>query len=260
MLDDLTPLHHAFFPACTARVAKRFEGYWTMQLLTAGSVHLAYDGRAQVLDRPAVWTCYPGPWITFHAAKPNGVWDHRYVAFLGPRVAQWQAEGLWFEGYQTLHEDRVEPITGAFDRVLTHASRTDRLGRLRTASLLETLLIDLADARRADTDPRPNWLARIMHRLADMQGPEPDYDQLARSAGMSLSNFRRRFKQAIGTPPHDYRLRCRIARARTLLSDTDQPIKQVADALGYNDVFYFSRQFTKAAGLPPAAYRRSRQG
>jgi AraC-like DNA-binding protein len=35
-------------------------------------------------------------------------------------------------------------------------------------------------------------------------------------------------------------------------------IGMVADALGFRDIFYFSRQFRARMGLSPLAYRRSR--
>ena len=35
---------------------------------------------------------------------------------------------------------------------------------------------------------------------------------------------------------------------------------KIAEALGYEDEFYFNRQFAAAVGVPPATFRRSRQG
>ena len=62
-------------------------------------------------------------------------------------------------------------------------------------------------------------------------------------------------------------------KADKLLTDKDQPIvvycaggtrsalaaKTLQD-LGYRDVYFFSRQFRVITGVPPAMYRRSRQG
>jgi len=45
-----------------------------------------------------------------------------------------------------------------------------------------------------------------------------------------------------------------------MLVHTDEPIKMIAARLGYNDVYFFSRQFRLITGVPPAIYRRSRQG
>ncbi len=261
MPDDLATLHFNQMPRCTAVIDKHFEGYWTIQLKTAGAAYLAYDQRWYDLAGAWVWPCYPGPRIRFGPARPGGWWHHRYIALLGPCVARWQTEGLWLREPQPLTGVQVRSIARAFDRLLDLAGRSDHLGRMRTINLLESILIELAEARRGGgEDQTPRWLRTAMARLEDLDADEPDYDQLADAVNMSISSLRRRFKAATGHALHTYRLQCRIAAARRLLGDTDLPIKHIADRLGYRDVFYFTRQFGQQVGLPPATYRRSRQG
>ena len=91
-------------------------------------------------------------------------------------------------------------------------------------------------------------------------GGAVNYDTLAEELGTSPATFRRRFKQATGSSPHEYLLHCRAAEARRLLGEGDLSIKEIADRLGYRDVYFFSRQFRQLTGVPPGAYRRSRQG
>jgi YesN/AraC family two-component response regulator len=38
------------------------------------------------------------------------------------------------------------------------------------------------------------------------------------------------------------------------------PIKTIAEQLGYRDVSFFTRQFRLVTGVPPATFRRSREG
>ncbi|OLP18138.1 DNA-binding response regulator [Leptolyngbya sp. 'hensonii'] len=49
----------------------------------------------------------------------------------------------------------------------------------------------------------------------------------------------------------------RMFQARQLLRDTTQSIKQVAEAVGYADVGYFTRQFRQLHGEPPQIWRNS---
>jgi len=260
MHDDLTPLHFRQTPRCTAVVDKHFDGYWTIQLKTAGSAYLAYDDDHCTLDGPWAWPCYPGPRIRFGPAKPHGWWHHRYLACTGPCIARWQAHGLWPDAPLPLPRADARRLAHRFDELLAEAGRIDRLGRLRTVNRMEQLLLALAEATRADAHPRPNWLAPVMRRLEDLDAPEPDYDALAASASMAASTLRRRFRAATGVSPHHYRLQRKAAAARAMLGDTDTPIKQIADQLGYQDIYYFTRQFKQIVGVPPGVYRRSRQG
>jgi AraC-like DNA-binding protein len=84
-------------------------------------------------------------------------------------------------------------------------------------------------------------------------------EAFARAWGMSLSTLRRKFRAATGVALHEYQIQARVAKARTLLGDTDLPVKVIAERLGYTDVYFFTRQFRQAVGVPPATYRRSRQ-
>jgi AraC-like DNA-binding protein len=47
----------------------------------------------------------------------------------------------------------------------------------------------------------------------------------------------------------------RTARARQLLAETGHTISQIAETLGFCDVFFSSRQFTQRTGQTPSAYR-----
>jgi len=70
--------------------------------------------------------------------------------------------------------------------------------------------------------------------------------------------LRRRFRPATGVSLYAHAVRARVAAAGRLLVETDQPIAAIAEHLGYRDVFFFSKQFRRHAGLSPAAYRASR--
>lgn len=137
--------------------------------------------------------------------------------------------------------------------------RPSRQARLRAINLLEAILLERAERHAAASPNRPAWLSEVCEALADFSVDEPDYDELAADHGMALSTLRRRFREATGVSLHRYRIDCRIAGARRLLGESDEPIKRIAYRLGYRDVHYFTRQFSLHAGVPPQAFRRSRQ-
>ena len=49
----------------------------------------------------------------------------------------------------------------------------------------------------------------------------------------------------------------RMAEARRLLRETDRTVADIAEAVSYVDASYFARQFRRAHGEAPAAWRRA---
>jgi AraC-like DNA-binding protein len=83
---------------------------------------------------------------------------------------------------------------------------------------------------------------------------------LARQAGLSIGYYSTVFKAHTGFSPIEYYNRLRIQAACRLLDTTALTILAVAESLGYEDPYYFSRAFRKIMGISPRAYRQTRKG
>ncbi|MBI3828138.1 MAG: helix-turn-helix transcriptional regulator [Planctomycetes bacterium] len=81
--------------------------------------------------------------------------------------------------------------------------------------------------------------------------------ELARLAGCSPNYLSRRFKALYGATPIVYQHRLRMTTAAQLLQTTQYPIKQIAELVGFGDVYFFSRIFRKLVGAPPGRYRKT---
>ncbi|MAX25889.1 MAG: hypothetical protein CMJ19_15425 [Phycisphaeraceae bacterium] len=257
MLQELTLLHADHRPRCIASVDKAFS-YHTIQLMTRGAVELFYDEKLFLLQGNCCWPCHPGPHIRFHEYPTGKSWEHRYIAFTGPLTRRWDAEGLLLSEPMQLDDETANVVAQKFDQMLKQMNRPGRWGQAHAVNLLESILLQLAESRTTTAPNLPPWLNTVFTQLAKLD-QEPDYGRLASTLHLSLTTLRRRFRQATGTTLHQYRLDLLVTEARKRLGSTDQPIKQIADELGYQDVYYFTRQFTQAVGISPARFRRSRQ-
>jgi AraC-like DNA-binding protein len=62
----------------------------------------------------------------------------------------------------------------------------------------------------------------------------------------------------LGTTHAELVQECQCLMAERLLADGKQPLKQIADALGFSSVHSFHRAFRRWRGLTPSAWRDSR--
>lgn len=80
--------------------------------------------------------------------------------------------------------------------------------------------------------------------------------QLAETTHCSVDHFIRLFKRYKGLTPWEFVIRCRVEKACNLLRFSSHTVAQVADLLGYADIYAFSKQFKSRTGRTPTAYRK----
>lgn len=110
------------------------------------------------------------------------------------------------------------------------------------------------DEISGDTDLSRRF-ARVIehiHRHYDEQIASKD---LAGMAGLSVSQFERRFREAFGVSPRQYLLRIRIDTAARLLASTEQTVSEIAIACGFHDHAHLSKSFRKMMHVTPTRYR-----
>jgi AraC family transcriptional regulator, arabinose operon regulatory protein len=254
MAQSIQFLFGQFVPKCNHNINKHFEDYYVLQYMEGGQIDLKIADESFHLQGRWFWSSYPGPRIRFHSSHPSTTWIHRYLAFRGPAAKEWIDSGLFPIAPQ--HSPTAD-YSERFDQLLDFSRRTDRWSLARASLLLETILTELAEAR-ATPQTVPQWLENSLAEFNTL-GAKIDYDRLATEAGMSSRTFRRHFAAAMGMSPQAYAIACRIGHARQMLGGTELPIKTIAQQLGYRDVFFFSRQFTRFSGISPAAYRRTKE-
>jgi AraC-like DNA-binding protein len=116
-------------------------------------------------------------------------------------------------------------------------------------------LLELASPEKAPDKFSEDACALLEERLPE----KLSLPSVARKLGVSYSKFRQLFRLRCGLGPGEYRLKRRLELAQRLLASGDAAIKEVAKACGYPDVYSFSKQFKRQAGLSPGQFLKARR-
>ena len=85
-------------------------------------------------------------------------------------------------------------------------------------------------------------------------------DTVAAEFGVTKTHVIRVFKKRFGITPIQYVIERRIGVAKSLLTGTVMPIKEIASLLRYSNTQHFSSSFKSAVGCTPGKYRQSKNG
>jgi iron complex transport system substrate-binding protein len=101
----------------------------------------------------------------------------------------------------------------------------------------------------------PDLVAQAIRYMEGRYAESVTLDDLASALHCNARQLQRLFKARQHKGPMEYLIQIRMQRAETMLLHTDAPLKQVAEAVGYTDSYYFSRMFKKYAGVSPSLFK-----
>jgi AraC family transcriptional regulator len=80
-------------------------------------------------------------------------------------------------------------------------------------------------------------------------------EELATLVDLTPRHLTSLFRQRFNQPPHSWLVLRRIEQARTLLSNSDRDVTDIALACGFSSAQHFATVFRKRSGETPSGYR-----
>ena len=103
-------------------------------------------------------------------------------------------------------------------------------------------------------------LRRIRELVHAKMENDLSLDELAESVGLSTAHFARMFRKSTGETPHQFVLRQRLERAKTMLRAPDARVLDVAVACGFKTQQHFAQAFRDIWGVSPTEFRQDLTG
>lgn len=235
--------------------------FYLFRLQAEGTCRALVDGKYE--------TIIPGDLLIYPPDRP-------YELNVQPRTARESGgvqpvsdyfligSGEWLDSWWQANSLRAKTNIGFDDTVITlwkHIVREKKKLMENQEEILDYLLrafcLTLAQVIRIRQRSKGAETAYKLKQFIDNHAHEPlSLEQIAASAGLSVSRCSYLFKAAFGQPLFAYCIDVRLRLAQQQVLYSSLTLEQVADKTGFQSYAHFCRMFRERFGHPPGEYRR----
>ncbi|BFM07731.1 helix-turn-helix domain-containing protein [Halioxenophilus aromaticivorans] len=229
---------------------------WDLHYIVEGTG--VYCGKNYQLEAPAgsLVLIPPSESLSYFRSPNTPRWTHRWVAFqlnklpseLNSAIPNTGALKHVLLGQQA--RSAVNAILDDINRLGKNDSSNEDQQRQLLDDLFRLALMEARDETNLD-----GKLVQACQYIGANLAQNLSVNDIASVCNLSATRFSHIFKDKLGVSPIMWRNEYRLAKACSLLSQSQLTIGEVAQAIGYDDQMYFSKLFKKRLGYSPSGYR-----
>lgn len=232
-----------------------------LSLCIGGGGHLETRSGRQQIHTGDSYLFRPGEWHR-HRPDPATGWVNLWLHFNGNLPHEWMRDGAFrFTENKPDIEDR-ELFKNQFERLLDticeNPYRNSAALSWQALGLLSHFVVDIRVAESPDARESSGIARRASEFIMNHTHTTIDVGEVAVHVGCSRRTLETQFKKTTGRTVLEEIQHCRAARAKSLLEETDMPLKQILHRAGFQSRDHMRLVFRKLLGVTPGSIRRPR--
>ena len=200
------------------------------------------------------------------------IWEPRHVHCYGNPEKAWCHSWIHCSGTfvkQSLEQSKLDlnvsialpdpfSFNTALSAIYTELTTQSHPDPIILKNVFQNMLRRIARTVHTDaaSPPVPAKYLEAKHHMELNYAQRTTLKDLAQRFNLSAPYFCNRFKRYFGVSPMDFLISLRMHAAMHHLRNVNYTISQIAEIVGYSDIFYFSKTFKKRFGASPTAIRR----
>jgi AraC-like DNA-binding protein len=207
---------------------------------------------------------FPGE-SSYYCADPINPWEYYWVAFDGDLVEEClKLSNLSPDApiHRHIHVTELEQI---FNQLFEQARQNTTHSEISSIGWMHQILaliskeshLNRIKATVKESNPKEYYVNKaISYIKANYSMHNLPVEDIAKYLNLDRSYFTKIFTQILNQSPHQFILDYRIEKASRLLTHTNLSIKSIANAVGFEDIIYFTKVFKKHRGYSPSTFRK----
>ncbi len=250
--------HAGFFtPAYCPKTKTHSESGYLFIAVLSGNGVIEYKGKLHTVTKgQCVYIDCHHP--HYYIPDPENPWGVTWINFSGPSAKH------YFEFFEKQKNNFFVPnnfeiILMILTKIIDNNLHKSEITNILSAKLLTDLLTSII----LNNNTYDDGTSKFKHKLFSVKDyldnnfkSQLNLDDIAEKFYISKFYLTREFKKAFGTTVIQYVLNKRIEYAKELLIYSNKSIEEIAEASGFNDQSYFSRQFKKSENMTCLSFRK----
>lgn len=239
----------------------RILSAYQLVYLTEGQGRFESDPcpKPQRVEAGSVMALFPGVWHRY-MPNPQTGWAEHWIECRGAAFDRATEAGLLEPQRPVWRVGLLPDLLQGFERchALAHRRSSGVQALLSTMGLHLLAVLLSAPSPTHETQRSTDEKVRQAQALLARRYHERSLtvERLAQEVHVSYSSLRQAFKARTGLSPKQYQLQIRLQKAQDFLVNTTKSVGEVAELLGFDSAFHFSKQFKDRVGVAPLAWRK----
>jgi len=231
-----------------------------MHFVTSGKGKLIIDNRSYKIHKDQIFFIPAGA-SAFYIADKDDPWTYRWLHIGGSRVLE-VLKDAGIDEYNpvfticdrgTSTKDHFYEI---FDEIFNNFTR-EYICISKIYDLLDYFSAFSLHNEESSESLQLQYVHTVIKYIHLKYSEQIHVDDISKACGLNRSYLSRLFHDATGSTIQDFLLSYRIKEAMNMLKNTDSTISYIAFAVGYTDIYTFSKAFKRKTGMTPTMYRES---
>ncbi len=241
-------------------IERPLSAQFVVEFVTQGRGELVVNGAHHTVTAGDVFLLHPGEHQRYRALPGGEFRKYYFNLVLTHAPTRHMLQSLRLDEVTVVHlpPPQAARVQQAYEHLVAIFRERAEGYRIEASAQAYRLLLDVAATAHGycDTPVIPKPIERAMRDAYERVAEPLSINHMAREAGYSPAHLNRLMTQCLGMHAHQWLERMKMHEAATLLSKTTLKVYDIAERVGYENPYYFSRAFRRITCMTPLEYRR----